>query len=104
MLSQLNDKLIENSIVATEAEITPSNMALLQWAHGNLLNNPDLGFDTVYAVSSMREIGMNWLTPPEITMSGCGENVFDIATATALFTPVNDDEDTKTMLSPENVF
>jgi hypothetical protein len=67
------------------------------------LNDPDLGFDTVYAVSSMREIGMNWLTPPEIAMAGCTTTI-PVATAVELFTPVSGETNTKTMLSPENVF
>jgi hypothetical protein len=52
----------------------------------------------------MREIGMNWLTPPEITKSGCAEGTFSIELATKLFTPVSADDDQCTMLNPENVF
>jgi hypothetical protein len=51
----------------------------------------------------MREIGMNWLTPPEIAMAGCTTTI-PVATAVELFTPVSGETNTKTMLSPENVF
>lgn len=47
---------------------------------------------------------MNWLTPPEITMSGCAEGTFSIELATKLFTPVSADDDQCTLLNPENVF
>jgi hypothetical protein len=67
------------------------------------LNNAALGFDTVYAVSSMREIGMNWMIPPEIYMSGCTTTI-PIDVATALFTPVSNTDDSKTFLNPNNIF
>lgn len=51
----------------------------------------------------MREIGMNWLTPPEIAMSGCSTTI-PVETAVKLFTPVTEDDNTSTLLDPENVF
>jgi hypothetical protein len=102
-MSQLDLKLVEAGKVANTDEITSSYLALQQWANGDLLNDPALGFDTVYAVSSMREIGMNWLSPPEISMSGCTTTI-PVAVAVELFTPITEAEDTHTLLSPENVF
>lgn len=48
-------------------------MASHQWAKGNLLNNKDLSInpDAYEPASSARNIGMNFLTQPEITQSGC---------------------------------
>jgi hypothetical protein len=57
--------------VASAEEITSFNLGMIQWAQGDLLNNPNLGFETYFAAQSMREIQMSWMTPPEIALSGC---------------------------------
>jgi len=49
---------------------------MYQWANGDLLNNEALGFGTVAAgtftsCASAQQIGMNYMTMPEITLSGC---------------------------------
>lgn len=45
----------------------------MQWASGNLLNNPDLGFDEgVYiAYESLDDIGMSFINRPEIKFYDC---------------------------------
>jgi len=67
--------LIDAKVVTDLYGITNENLSAIQWASANLLNNPDLGFNTYFAVSSMQDIQMNFLSPPEIALSGCSINV-----------------------------
>jgi len=59
---------------------------MYQWATGSLLNNVSLSFDetTFTPVDSVVDIGMNFITMPEITQSGCDVN-FTYTLAEQLF-------------------
>lgn len=71
----INLKLVAAGVVSKEEDVTAQFMASQQWAAGNLLNddglalNPDLTYYT--NMSSARQVGMNFLTQPEISQSGC---------------------------------
>jgi hypothetical protein len=56
LIQQCDQKLLDEGIVASAEEITSFNLGMTQWAQGDLLNNPNLGFDTYFAAQSMREI------------------------------------------------
>jgi len=71
----INQKLVSQGIVSTEEDVTAQFMASQQWAQGNLLNNDGFAMNpnlTAYTnMSSARQVGMNFLTQPEISQSGC---------------------------------
>jgi len=79
----------------------------LQWATGSLLNNPDLTFDdgTLIAHDSVIDIEMDFLVPPEFTLSGCPDAV-EVSLGQMLFQTVMVDGtfDDTTFMSPLNYY
>ena len=75
LITQINLNLLAQGVATDNAELTNENLSLYQWANGNMLNNFNLSFSfnqtTWKPVSSMMDIGMNFLTPPEIANTGC---------------------------------
>ena len=67
-------KIKANTVLSTDLLVNNGNLAALQWATGSLLNNVNLMIatnTTANSVDSMFDIGMNFMTQPEITRSGC---------------------------------
>lgn len=67
-------KIKANTVLSTDLLVNNGNLAALQWATGSLLNNANLMIatnTTANSVDSMYDIGMNFMTQPEITRSGC---------------------------------
>lgn len=89
VFTKLGDQIV-TKIVATGELTAPNvnngNLSALQWAKGNLLNNPALAFNTTYTknYTSMADIGMNFIAQPEITQSGC-DAAFTYQQAVKLF-------------------
>jgi len=74
-----------------------------------MLNDPELGYtedSTYYAYNSVQDIGMNFLTPPEIAMYGCSVN-FTHENAIMIFKnklEFGETFDSLSFMSPLNVF
>jgi hypothetical protein len=75
-----------NTVLTTDLLLTNGNLSALQWATGTLLNNEKLALNSTNyrKVDSMFDIGMNFMTQPEITRSGC-DATFTYETAAILF-------------------
>lgn len=79
-------------------------MSTYQWANASLLNNPDLGFDTYFAVSSMQDIQMNFLSPPEIALFGCPANISNLLGLAIFDSDLEGQYAAQTFMSPENYY
>jgi len=88
--------------------VNNGNLAALQWATGSLLNDDSLAINTTFyqKVNTMADIGMNFMSQPEITQSGC-DATFTYTDAVRIF---NQDPDlakptaATSLLSPGNYF
>jgi len=103
----INQKLVSQGIVSKEEDVTAQFMAAQQWAAGNLLNNDGFAMNpnlTAYTnMSSARQVGMNFLTQPEISQSGCDVD-FTAAMGLSLFNQDISTKDTDSVLSAINYF
>lgn len=89
-----------------ESDINNKNLWAQQWAHGDLLNNTALCINpnACQNVTSVKNIGMSFITMPEITQSGCDVN-FTREDALELFDQdLAGDFPAKTFLAAENYF
>ena len=93
----------------TLSDLTPKNLAMQQWRTATLLNMASLHLDGADAtnpplVDSVIDIGMNFMTPPEILNSGCDADiVFSQAKATQIWTAeMRADDVLSTLLSPQS--
>lgn len=105
LIQDANAALISAKIFDKTSDITVLNMAARQWAMGDLLNSKDLVMNPNSAemVSSVRNIGMNFMTMPEITQSGC-ETTFTPQDFLNLFNQDLETGAAMTLLNPTNLW
>jgi len=87
------------------SEITNVNLAARQWAQGDILNNQNLTIEnsTDYkSMTSMNELGMNFILQPEIAASGCNAD-FTAAQGLGLLNQTDVGNNQMTLLNPINV-
>jgi len=107
-IDNISTSVKSNTVLNTDDLLTNGNLSALQWATGTLLNNEKLALNSAnyIKVDSMFDIGMNFMTQPEITRSGC-DATFTYETAAILFNQNQGDTNpnaAKSILSPTNYF
>jgi hypothetical protein len=66
-------KTLNENFTATFGEsLNVENSAIIQWATSSLLNNPDFLLPNVTLYGSMNDLGMDFLTAPELANSDSG--------------------------------
>lgn len=72
-IQTLNNKLLSAGYFDTQSEVTPENIAMLQWAQGNLLSDPAISLPggMYEPMTSAIDLGMEFVTAPEQPLSGC---------------------------------
>lgn len=108
MINSINNFVVHNggyTGITSAANITEERMSAIQWARADLLNNPDLGFNKplMKNMSSVYEVGMNFLTKPEIVFAGC-DAPFTPEQAMVLFNQTLAKSNVQSFMNPANYY
>lgn len=75
---------------------------MLQWSEGNVLNNATINLSNFTSYLSVSDIGMNFVTQPEATLSGCNP-LLNYQQALALFDSAFTESNQVSLLNPLNL-